>query len=154
MLKTSFAVVAVTCLCLASPGVFAQEDIMNRDRFVLSDTGDGWLRLDRSNGRVSLCEETNGRVMCLPVPDAATAYELEIERLLGENAALEARVTELETKLAANGPKSGKQQSNGSQKSLTESEEEFDQMMNLTEKAMRRFFGMVRTLQDEFDDRT
>ncbi len=155
MLKALFTAIAGMILCLMPFSAVADDDFMDRDRYVLSDTGDGWLRLDRSNGRVSLCEETNGRVICLPVPDAATAYEMEIDRLLGENAALEARVAALEAELAERGPVTGDSPSKDDEKSLSESEQEFDQMMDLTERAMRRFFGMVRTLQDEFnDDRT
>lgn len=154
MLKTLLTAIAGMSLCLISMSAIADDNSVDRDRYVLSDTGDGWLRLDRSNGRVSLCEDTNGRMICLPVPDAATAYEMEIERLLSENAVLEARVAELEAELTARAPLVDDLPSTNDEKSLSESEKEFDQMMDLTERAMRRFFGMVRTLQDEFDDRT
>ena len=75
--------------------------VLDTDRFMLSETGDGVLRLDRSTGRVSLCREANGAWRCAPVADAERALEAEIERLTTENLRLSARNRELEAKILA-----------------------------------------------------
>lgn len=118
------------------------------DRYVLSPVGeDGFLRLDRQSGRVAECRKANAHWRCLAVPDAQLAMELEIERLTlqvaelrKENAALRARLKD--------GPEKDREGSGGLS---PEDEEELNKALDFTETAMRRFFGLMKTLREEYE---
>ncbi|WP_321342393.1 hypothetical protein [Breoghania sp.] len=136
------------------------------DRYTLHETADGWLRLERETGRVSLCRAKYGRWTCVPVPDASAAYEAEAKALEDERDRLKARVSDLEARLEAAGIDASKEPGNGAGNGTVtpkaerkeplitpEEERELDRFMEFSERAMRRFFGMVKTLRREFDDR-
>lgn len=144
-------------------------DELDKDRYALSETSDGVLRLDRESGRVSECKQIDGSWRCVPVPDAELAFEMEIETLAKENARLLARNQELEAKILAIGRSAEEAMSDLNGKTLapkteapkseerveglsTEDEKQIDRALDFTEKAMRRFFGLMRTLREEFDN--
>ncbi len=146
-------------------------DELDKDRYALSETGEGVLRLDRENGRVSECKKVSGNWRCVPVPDAQLAFEVEIEALAKENARLLARNQELEAKILAIGRSAEEAMSDLNGKTLapktetpkaedrveglsTDDEKQIDRALDFTEKAMRRFFGLMRTLRDEFENPT
>lgn len=118
------------------------------------------LRVDRQNGTVSVCREQNTSWRCNPVPLAEDAYIAEINELVAEVDRLASRVEELESgedgdrqlppgsALDRSKPKSepGNQRSD-----LEEADEELEKVLTFTESAMRRFFGMVRELQKDFE---
>ncbi len=120
------------------------------------------LRVDRVKGTVSICEEKGQAWRCSPVPLAEEAYQSEINDLVEEVDRLAARVQELEQG-ASGSPKplqpdvvpdaprnelEGSDQTSGLDK---KDEEDLEKVMNFTESAMRRFFGMVRELQSDFE---
>ena len=126
------------------------------DRFSLVATDGDILRVDRQNGTVSICREKNQAWRCSPVPLAEDAYLAEINELAEEVERLTARLEELES-----GPEGRKlppgsaldrpgSKSNGTSE-LTEEDEELEKVLTFTESAMRRFFGMVRDLQRDFE---
>ncbi|WP_321338572.1 hypothetical protein [Breoghania sp.] len=136
------------------------------DRYTLRETANGWLRLDRETGLVSLCRAKYGGWICAPVPDATQVYEAEAKALQEERDRLKARVSQLEARLeAAGGNAPGDTEANDpnetappkaapAQPLITpEEERELDRFMAFSERAMRRFFGMVKMLRREFDDR-
>lgn len=98
------------------------------DRYALVPTEEGALRIDRESGEVSRCE-SDGTV-CRLLPDERLAYEREIERLADRVDALEERLAVLETA----GPRG------------LPDEEDLDRALDLTERTLRRFFGMMREL--------
>lgn len=110
-------------------------------------TGDH-LKIDRRTGQVSLCGERNGRWTCTLVPDDRSAYEEEIERLQADKRRLEARVAELETS-AGIAPKAEPWFG-------PDEEKELDRFLDFSGEAMRRFFGLVEELKQEYEspDRT
>ncbi|WP_205756071.1 hypothetical protein [Labrenzia sp. 011] len=118
------------------------------------------LRIDRQNGTVSVCVEQSDAWRCNPVPLAEEAYLAEINELSEEVDRLAARIEELEDgdtdKLLPPGsaldrPKSGDEGKDLPLKLREEDEEELDKVLTFTESAMRRFFGMVRDLQKDFE---
>ncbi|MGX1498089.1 hypothetical protein ACSSV1_003140 [Labrenzia sp. MBR-25] len=134
------------------------------DRFSLVKVDDDILRVDRQNGTVSICKEQSEAWRCNPVPLAEDAYLAEINELAGEVDRLTARLEEVEgngakpekqlppgSALDRPAPKSGE---NGSSPSTTEEDEELEKVLTFTESAMRRFFGMVRDLQKDFEGDT
>ena len=156
---------------LLVPTAFAQDKVApeiadavtkgQADRYSLVKVDDDILRVDRQNGTVSICLEQSDAWRCNPVPLAEDAYLAEINELAGEVDRLTARLEELE----GNGEKPGKQlppgsaldrpapgsDKNGRSPSATEEDEELEKVLTFTESAMRRFFGMVRELQKDFE---
>ena len=157
---------------LLAPAAVAQDSVApetadavtkgQSDRFSLVRVDEDILRVDRQNGTVSICKEQSDAWRCNPVPLAEDAYLAEINELAGEVDRLTARVEELE----GNGVKSDKQLPPGSgldrpkapgssqggrSPSTTEEDEELEKVLTFTESAMRRFFGMVRDLQKDFE---
>jgi hypothetical protein len=131
------------------------------DRYSLVAVEDDILRVDRQNGTVSVCRKQNEDWRCNPVPLAEDAYLAEINDLAGEVDRLTALVEELESASAEPGrqlppgaaPDSEKPDVQVEEKSRdqTEMDEELEKVLTFTESAMRRFFGMVRDLQKDFE---
>ncbi|KZM51424.1 hypothetical protein [Labrenzia sp. OB1] len=136
-------------------------------RYSLVAVDDEILRVDRQNGTVSVCVERSDAWRCNPVPLAEEAYLAEINELSEEIDRLAVRIEELESgdvdettqgaeKLLPPGaaldrpkaPDNGKDQTS---KLREEDEEELEKVLTFTESAMRRFFGMVRDLQKDFE---
>lgn len=101
------------------------------------------LKIDRRTGRVSVCSEESGSWSCRLVADDRLAYEEEIERLQSETERLEDRVGELEQELAT--------RSEGENWIGPEDEKKLDEFLDFSDKAIRRFFGMVQDLKRDLD---
>ncbi|MXN65913.1 hypothetical protein GR183_13450 [Stappia sp. GBMRC 2046] len=156
-------VIALLLGMLLAQTAFAQEDVLDRDRYGLEETDGGFLRVDRESGLVSLCQNVNDAWRCAPVPDAQRALEDEIDELRSEVEKLSARNDELEAKILAIS-RAADEALNGISKedvmpktdapsgALTQNDEEqIDRALDFTEKAMRRFFGLMKDLRDEFE---
>ncbi|WP_425088258.1 hypothetical protein [Stappia sp.] len=131
------------------------------DRYLLAPAGEAFLRLDRDSGRVAECRRRGEAWRCVAVPDAQLAMEQEISRLSDELAALRDENAALQKRLGETGDApSARSQSpstpapeSGKEPSFTPEEEaELDKALDFTEKAMRRFFGLMKTLREEYDD--
>lgn len=133
-------------------------------RYILRQTDDGYLRVDRESGDTSLCQGDGDSWTCRAVADDRQALEAEIARLADENADLARRVDELQQELAAvtdgdpaDGEAPGDQGSAeppaGEEENTLDlpSEKELDQLMETFESMMRRFLGMVRSLKDDME---
>jgi hypothetical protein len=103
-------------------------------RYSLEKTADGYVRMDRQSGEMSVCKETDGQLVCRLAADERAAYETSAAALAKRLDALEQKVAALE---------------GGSAKSLSAlpSEEEFDKTLSMMERFFRRFMGVVK----EFD---
>jgi hypothetical protein len=81
--------IAVAAFCLSLP---ARADDQTPDtaggRYTLNKVADGFIRLDTQTGEVALCSQRTVGWACQSAPDDRAAYESEITRLQGENAAL------------------------------------------------------------------
>ncbi len=137
------------------------------------------LRIDREAGSVSFCRKINDAWRCMPAPLAEQAYQEEIADLSKEIDRLNARIRDLETAASAqpegtapqaesdigeppqaaeDKPAEGqtadeKTQPSDKDKSASrlsdEDEQQLERMMQFSEKAMRRFFGLMKDLQSE-----
>eukprot|EP00873_Tetraselmis_striata_P014999 jgi/Tetstr1/435263/TSEL_024182.t1 len=94
-------------------------------------------------------------------PRPSLAMEQEISRLSDELAALRDENAALQKRLGETGdaPSARSQSPStpapeaGKEPSFTPEEEaELDKALDFTEKAMRRFFGLMKTLREEYDD--
>lgn len=146
-------VLAVLLTLPAMPAGAASPDApeIDSDRYTLQETAEGWLRLDRESGTLSLCRAKESRWTCAPVPDAIASFEAEIGALEADKRRLEARVEELERQLQ----KAGRAPQGPPREPLLtpKDEREFDRFMDFSERALRRFFGMVKDLRRDFEDR-
>lgn len=163
----------LVCLSVSVNGAaFAEEAVSEEtvtavtdgtpERYSLVSVEGDVLRVDRQNGTVSVCKQKNEAWRCNPVPLAEEAYLAEINTLAGEVERLTARVEELEGGDANGQPqlppgsaldRPATDTEPGDQTSglTSEDEEELDRVLDFTETAMRRFFGMVRELQKDLD---
>ncbi|MBA5779145.1 hypothetical protein H2509_18610 [Stappia sp. F7233] len=151
----------LAAVLLAAAPVQAADNPLDKDRYSLSETGDGFLRLDRQSGRVSLCKKVNDAWRCVPLPDAERALEEEIAALAIENERLTARNRELEAKILAIGRSAeeamgglnGKEARPSPDGLSAEDEKQLDRALDFTEKAMRRFFGLMQSLREELEEK-
>jgi|SRR5690606_36681560 len=118
----------------------AEQGANARERYFVTPTDKGVLRVDRQTGRVSLCADRDDTATCSLVADDREAYEAEIARLQAEVDRLRARVAELE-----GGAVTGDVETFGD----LPSREEVDKALDLTEHVFRRFFDMARRLERE-----
>jgi hypothetical protein len=91
MFRKAFAI-ALAAVCLSAP-VFADDATpdtpdTNGGRYTLNKVTDGFVRLDTQTGEVALCSQRTVGWACLVAPEDRAAFESEIARLRGENAAL------------------------------------------------------------------
>jgi hypothetical protein len=82
-------VIATAAVCLSAP-VRADEATpdTNGGRYTLNKVTDGFVRLDTQTGEVALCSQRTVGWACQVAPEDRAAFESEIARLRGENAAL------------------------------------------------------------------
>jgi len=80
---------AIAAICLSTPALAddATPDT-NGGRYTLNKVTDGFVRLDTQTGEVALCSQRTVGWACQAAPEDRAAFESEIARLHGENAAL------------------------------------------------------------------
>jgi hypothetical protein len=125
-------------ILLMSTGLsFAQD----ANRYSLEKTTDGYVRMDKSTGEMSICKQQGDQLICRVAADDRVALEDGITRL-------EARLTKIEEKLAA------MEKSGATSKTTLPTDEEFEKTIGYMEKFFRRFMGVVQDLnkQDSNED--
>jgi hypothetical protein len=105
-------------------------------RFTLEKTADGYVRMDKTTGEMSICTQQSNQLVCRIAADDRVAMEDEIARLDG-------RLTKLEEKFAIT-DKSG-----ALSNSTLPTDEEFEKSMTMMEKFFRRFMGVVKDLNED-----
>jgi hypothetical protein len=123
---------AILPLLFLSGSAFAEDAA----RFTLEKTADGYVRMDKTTGEMSICTQQSDQLVCRIAADDRVAMEDEIARLDG-------RLTKLEDKMAA-ADKSG-----ALSNSTLPTDEEFEKSMTLMEKFFRRFMGVVKDLNED-----
>lgn len=112
-------------ICLFSAGTaFA-----NQARYSMTETGEGFLRLDTQTGEVSHCREKAGGFSCELAADERAAYDAEI-------AALSERLEKLEAKTPA-------------ERAGVPTDEELDEAFGFFEKMTKRFARAARIFGEE-----
>lgn len=127
MMVLTFAAIAAS-----TPAVFA-EDLT---RYSLEKTPDGYVRMDKATGEMSICKEQGDQLVCRVAADDRMVIDDEMARL-------EKRLTVVEEKLGLL-EKSGLTSEQG-----MPTDEEFEKTMGYMEKFFRRFMGVVKELNDE-----
>lgn len=114
---------------LLATGVQAAE----ADRYQMEKSGEGYVRLDRLTGEMSICTEQAGQLVCRLAADERKAYGDGIEALTNRVDALESRLAALEARPPATNE--------------LPSEEEFDKALGFMERFFKRFMEIVRGLE-------
>jgi hypothetical protein len=118
------------------------------DRYVLERLAEGYLRLDRTTGATDFCAVKEGSLACAPAAEERAAMDKRI-------ADLTARVGDLEAQLKEAGnepPQGGRGEAEnnvGPPAAKSREEEEFEKSLNFAERALRRFFDVIRELKTE-----
>jgi len=167
MRRLLMAGLAVAALAPFGTNAAGAVDFVETGRYAFVPVEGGALRLDKESGEVSRCAEEDGRMLCRLVADDRTAYEDEIGRLGERLARLETRLETLEK--AGQGDQttgtvvdpSPEAEQRAEPAPPTEAppsaelerkeEAELDRFLALTDKVMRRFFGMVQDLKRDFE---
>ncbi len=120
-------------LIVAVPGAQAED----AERYTLEKSGDGFVRMDKTTGEMSICEERAGQLVCRLAADERSAFQDEIDRLEGTVKALDERVAKLESGLSAKLDQA------------LPSDEQIDRTMDTMQKFLRGFMGIVKDLENE-----
>ena len=134
ILPTTLFLIAATATAVPA---FAEDTDLAR--FALEKTENGFVRLDRKTGALTLCQEKDGALTCRMAADERAAYEEDLTRL-------EKRVEALEKSLAA-----GRPLANGEP---LPSDEEVERSIGIMERFMRSFFGLVEEFKAKEDGAT
>jgi hypothetical protein len=126
-----FAALALPLLALPS-GAMAQDDA----RYQLEKTAEGYIRLDKATGDMSICKEQNGQLVCRAAADDRKALSDQIGKLDERLVTIESKLTVME--------KSGLSSGSG-----MPTDEEFEKTMGYMEKFFRRFMGVVKDLNED-----
>lgn len=113
---------------LAAPSSAMAQDM---DRYQMERTPNGYVRLDKRSGEMSICTDQGGQLVCKLAADDRQAYDRAIDRLQSSVDALTERVAKLEA----------------NPKSDLPTETEFEQTMDYMQRFFRSFMGVVK----EFD---
>ncbi|WP_235916389.1 hypothetical protein [Ciceribacter naphthalenivorans] len=128
-----FIVMAGFAAPLADPLAARAQDA-DLARFTLEKTENGFVRLDRKTGALTLCREKDGTLTCRMAADERAAYEEELDRL-------EKRVDALEHAMATGQPLLKPEP--------LPSDEEVERSIGIMERFMRSFFGLVEEFKQK-----
>lgn len=133
-------------------------------RYAMSRVSGGILRLDTATGAVSVCRHDDEEWACKQVSDPQLDLQHEVEKLRGENAALRAELERGGTGGAGTIPpespdkKQDRLVPDGDTPlpggdTLLPGNETIDEMVAALEKMMRRFRDMIKSLEENKDER-
>jgi hypothetical protein len=155
-LFTGLMALALSCTGLASAAADSGPATEN-GRYTLSQTSDGFVRLDTRTGAVSTCSNNGNGWACYAVPDERKAMDTEIGRLQAENERLKAQLASREPDSAGKieeQPKSDKQaapKAEGERKIEIPlpSDQDIDRVVSFLERAWRRLVDMANQMQKD-----
>ena len=145
ILKTSLTIFVL--LMAASP-VFAQAN-----RFTMTPTDNGFLRLDTQTGAISICNNNDGQWHCknlapkeqsTPLNNSDKIASNDLIKLQQENKELKAEIKKLEEeifKVSKDNP--------GNKQLKLPSEEDVDKVMTFMERLIERLKGLGKKLQED-----
>jgi hypothetical protein len=108
------------------------------DRFTMEKSTNGYVRMDRKTGEMSICEERSGQLVCKLAADERSAFQDEVDRLQARLSGLEKRIAELETASRLN------------PQAVLPTEEDFEKSLGYMERFFRRFMDIVRDFDQDW----
>ena len=130
------AIIAPAFLLTMAASVAQAQDA---ERYTLEKSGQGFVRMDRTTGEMSICEERSGQLVCKLAADERSAFQDEIDRLEGSVKALDERVAKLEIGLSAKLDQA------------LPTDEQIDRTVDTMQRFLRGFMGIVKELENEAD---
>lgn len=121
-------------LLAATSAALAQDT----NRYTLEKTAEGYVRMDRATGEMSLCSERSGQLVCKLAADERSAFESELDRVT-------ARLEDVEKRLAAI---EGQPVRDGG----LPSDAEIEKSLGYMEMFFRRFMGVVKDFEKDDKD--
>ncbi len=152
VVATMMAGAALTVVSAA----LAQAADSDDSRYQFNQVADGYLRLDLKSGAVSLCSRRDVGWACLAVPDDRAAFDAEIARLQGENAALKKALLDRGLPLPSGvtaPPSAAPPVADGGRDLKLPSDADVDRAMAVLEKMWRHMVDMVTSLQRQLKDK-
>lgn len=146
---------AFAVVCLSAP-VLADDATLDSagGRYTFNKTADGVVRLDTKTGEVTLCSQRTVGWACQAAPEDRAAFENEIARLRGENAALKQSLLSHGLPLPAGimpEPSAGQGNNNGNDVTIRlPSDAEVDRAMAYVGHVWRNFVDAVQRAQKQF----
>ncbi len=139
---------------LIAAGARAQTTEPEDNRYQFNRVEDGYLRLDLKTGQVSLCSRRTDRWSCLAVPDDRAAFDSEIARLQGENAALKKAMLDRGLPLPGGVTADAPVTRGGDTNLKLPNNADIDRMVAAVEKVWRRLVEMLISLQKDIMKKT
>ncbi len=145
---TRLVVALAIATALMAPPARAQTSETEDNHYQFNRVEDGYLRLDRKTGQVSLCSRHAVGWSCQAVPDDRAAYDSEIARLQGENAALKKAMLDRGLPLPG-GVTPDAPVARGDSDLKVPDRPDIDRMVSAVEKVWRRLVEMLMSLQKD-----
>lgn len=101
------------------------------ERYQMEKTAEGYVRLDKQTGQMSICNDKAGQLVCKMAADDRSAFEDEVGRMQSRLEAVEKRLAALEA---------------GGAKSDIPTEDEFEKTMSYMQRFFRGFIDIVKEL--------
>lgn len=108
------------------------------DRYTMEKSDNGYVRMDRKTGEMSICQERSGQLVCKLAADERSAFQDEVDRLQDRLSGLEKRVAEIETASRLN------------PNALLPDEESFEKSLGYMERFFRRFMDIVKDFDQDW----
>lgn len=105
------------------------------ERYRLERSSDGYVRLDTVTGRTALCREYGDQLVCRMAAEERAAYDARLDELEAKLAAMDDRLAALEARWPELRMPDAK---------------DFEQTMGEVERLLRRFMGIAKDLHREF----
>lgn len=108
----------------------------NETRYTLEKTADGYVRMDNRTGEMSICSERSGQLVCKLAAEERSAFQDELDRIIGRLDEVEKRLAAVEK--APSAPNAG-----------LPTEEQFEQTLTFMERFFRRFIDVAKDLDKD-----
>ncbi len=125
-------------ILLASPLAAENHD----NRYSITKTDNGFLRMNKKTGTVSLCTANGSALTCRMGADERHAYQQEIDAINTKLGALQNRMAKLENTVNSS-------TSQSTRKSTQTKEQEFDEALKFADKAFRHFFNLMQDIKKQ-----
>jgi len=161
MIRHFVAAMLAATVSLTASVARAQDPESNDPRYQFNKLDDGYVRLDLKTGQVALCSRRTVGWSCLAVPDDRAAFDSEIARLQGENAALKKALLDHGIPLPGTVKPESPIARNDTPPARTPEPElklpsnaDIDRMMAVVERMWRRLVEIINNLQKDMKDKT
>jgi hypothetical protein len=147
--------ILIVLASLIAPAVAGDDGKPQSDnRYSYDRVENGFVRLDMRTGQVSLCAHRSTGWSCQTMPDDRAAFENEIARLAGENAALKKELIDRGLLLPPVAKAEPPAAPDVEPKLGLPKQADVDRMVSCIERVWRRFMQIIVTMQQDWQKKT